>query len=100
MQGASARLRSRGEVRTFNGSLPCGARLLSVRDAGPYVVGTFRLTERPGKRCDAPGETARVAFLLKGDRFAEWRQLPAPGEAPPEGEPEPEPDLPPDAQAS
>ena len=83
-QSEAVRLRTRAQVRQFNASLPCGARLESVAREGGYVVGTFRLTERPGRRCDAPGEDAKVAFRFEDGRFTEWRQLP---ERAPDGEP-------------
>ena len=82
-QGRTVRLRSVADVRAFNASLPCGARLTDVAREGRYVVGTFRLTERPGRKCDAPGAVARVAFVFAGDRIREWRQVPDSAEAPP-----------------
>ena len=85
-QANAIRLRTRTQVRQFNAGLPCGARLESVAREGGYVVGTFRLTERPGRRCDAPGEDAKVAFRFKAGRFTEWRQL---REASPQDEPPP-----------
>jgi hypothetical protein len=76
-QGGNAiRLRSLEEVRTFNASLPCGARLTGISRAGGYVIGTFRLGERPGKRCDGPGNLARVAIVVRGGKIREWRQIP------------------------
>ena len=84
-QGPAQRLTTRDEVRAFNSSLPCGARLLKVRRERRYVIGTFRLVDRPGHRCDSPGAKAAVAFAFRGDRISEWRRVPVPGEdaAPP-----------------
>lgn len=83
--GDAVRLRSREQVRTFNASLPCGARLTGVARTGGYLVGTFVLGERPGRRCDAPGNVARVAIVVKAGKIREWRQIPELGtpEAPP-----------------
>ena len=60
---------------------------------GRYVVGTFRLTERAGRKCPDAGELARVAFVFRARHFTEWRQVPDRPGAPP-GPDEPE-DVPP-----
>src|SRR4051794_5018140 len=42
-------LRSRNAVKAFNRGLPCGAKLIRTRrGTDRFVVGVFRLTERPG----------------------------------------------------
>jgi len=70
-------LKSRREVRAFNASLPCGARLLRTRRRDRYTVAVFRLTERPGGACGrGVGETAATAFRLRGGRIAEWLRVP------------------------
>lgn len=92
-QGRAYRLRSAEQVRAFNASLPCGARLVYVQQNGRYVVGTFRLVDRAGSKCDAPGALARVAFVFRGRRFSEWRQVPDARGAPP-GPDRPERDVP------
>jgi hypothetical protein len=94
-QGSAMRLETVEEVREFNLRLPCGARLLAVEADGRYVVGTFRLTPRPQHVCTAEGRQVRVAFVLRGGKIAEWREVPntpgaAPGPDAPEGAP-PEP---------
>lgn len=92
-QSQTLELRTRDQIRHFNDQLPCGARLLEVQHDGRYVVGTFRLTERSGKACSASGQLVRVAFVVRGHRFTEWRQVPdRPGA--PAGPKEPE-DAPP-----
>ena len=76
------RLGSRRAVQLWLSALPCGARLIRTDVQAAYVVGVFRLTNRPGRRCDAPGELAATAFLIRGGRILEWRRvaLPAPTE--------------------
>jgi hypothetical protein len=78
------RLLTRRAVRFFNSSLPCGAKLLSVKRDANYVLATFRLVNRPGKKCDAPGVRARTAFLLRGGKIVQWIRAPDPD--PPKGE--------------
>jgi ketosteroid isomerase-like protein/predicted small lipoprotein YifL len=88
-QSMTVQLQTREQVRKFNDELPCGAKLLEVQHDGRYVVGTFRLTQRAGHTCTAAGELARVAFVIRGHRFTEWRQVPdTPGASPGPDEPE------------
>ncbi len=87
-------LENRDEIRNFNDQLPCGERLVAVRHDGRYVVGTFRLTQRSGHDCTASGQLARVAFVIRGHRFTEWREVPdRPGASPGPAEREPAPPL-------
>jgi predicted small lipoprotein YifL len=81
-QGKDLRLPSRKLIEAFNAALPCGAKLTRVERDGRYTVGTFQLVERPGQKCDGPGNTAQVAFVFKGDRISEWRQVLAPPDPP------------------
>jgi hypothetical protein len=70
------RLTERGQVRRFNRLLPCGARLLHSVPHGRYTIATFRLIDRPGANCDAPGGQASTAFLIRDARIVEWRRVP------------------------
>jgi predicted small lipoprotein YifL len=88
-QSMTVELQTREQVRKFNDELPCGAKLLEVQHDGRYIVGTFRLTQRAGHTCTAAGELARVAFVIRGHHFTEWRQVPdTPGASPGPDEPE------------
>jgi hypothetical protein len=82
------KLTSRGDVRFFNRTLPCGAKVLRVEDSGRFVVARFVLTERPGKgRCGSGvGGQASTAFLIRRHHIVQWRRVvePAP-EATPAG---------------
>jgi hypothetical protein len=68
-------LDSRTDAEFFNFSLPCGGRLLKATRRGRYVDALFLLSDRPGSHCDAPGETARAAFLVRAGKIAEWRRV-------------------------
>ena len=88
-QSAAIKLATRDDVRAFNAALECGDRLLRVGHEGRFIVGTFRLTARPGQTCPTAGERVRVAFVIRSRHFTEWRQVPdTPGAAP--GPPQPE----------
>jgi predicted small lipoprotein YifL len=93
-QDMAVQLQTREQVRRFNAELPCGEQLLGVHPQGRYIVGTFRLTDRPGQPCTDVGRLSRVAFVFRARRFTEWRQIPDRPNAPP-GPPEPEPAPPP-----
>jgi hypothetical protein len=72
------RLTSRSDVRFFNRTLPCGAKLVRAEDTGAFVLATFRLTERPGPgRCGASavGHKAYTAFLIRRHKIVQWRRV-------------------------
>ena len=83
-------LDSKEDVRLFNQSLPCGAKLIRAEAAGDYTVATFELTERPGPgECGSgTGNTASTAFLIEDELIVEWRRVPdEPDEGPAADEP-------------
>jgi limonene-1,2-epoxide hydrolase len=86
-------LRTRAQVRAFNASLPCGARLVNTFMYGHFTAATFVLTERPGVgRCGGgTGQLAATAFQIRGGKIAEWRRVPLPSEQPPGGPPRAQP---------
>jgi len=73
-------LSNRQAVRDFNAGLPCGAKLVrTARGQGPFVVGTFRLTKRPGGgRCVGLGELASTAFEIDRRHIKRWYRVPNP----------------------
>jgi hypothetical protein len=75
---APIRLDSRADVRFFNRTLPCGAKVIGSEPAarGFFIV-TFRLTERPGRgHCGSgTGETARTAFRVRDERITDWLRV-------------------------
>lgn len=80
--GPAARITRREDAVAFQTILPCGAVFVSAVRDGRYVNALFRLTERPGATCDAPGATARTAFVIRRGKIAEWRRAPdEPGDA-------------------
>jgi hypothetical protein len=80
-------LASREDVREFNRTLPCGAKLLRTRRGSDgFVVGVFRLTER--KHAPAPcgtgvGQEASVAFKITDGHIAAWVRVADPSEQDP-----------------
>jgi hypothetical protein len=91
-QGSVLTLTSQAAITEFNDAFPCGARLLHVQTEGRFLIGTFELTPRPTRECQAKGELLRVAFAVRKRKIAEWRELPQPtepGPARPEEAPDP-----------
>jgi hypothetical protein len=81
-------LEDRDAVMRFNRGLPCGARLVATeRGDDSFVIATFRLTERPGRKCDGVGEPAATAFLIRGHRITQWLRVQVPAaQQQPEGD--------------
>jgi hypothetical protein len=77
------RLGTRSQVRAFNASLPCGARLVKTFVYGRYVAAEFVLKERPGGHCgNGTGHLAATAFLIRGGKIKQWLRVPLPSERP------------------
>jgi hypothetical protein len=89
-------LKSRSDVHEFNRTLPCGAKLLKTRrSVDGFVVGVFRLTERPGAgECGTgTGNLAAVAFLIEKKHITRWvRVADEPPTPSPSGSATPTPD--------
>jgi hypothetical protein len=83
------------DVKEFNRSLPCGAKLIKTRrGAEGFVVGVFRLTER--KNAPAPcgtgvGQTASVAFQIDDGHIKMWVRVVEATEQDPMATPTPTP---------
>ncbi len=76
--GPPVRLRTRGAVRFFNETLPCGAKVLHTEPATHgFIIVTFVLTERPGGGgCGSgAGQTARTAFRVRHGRITDWLRV-------------------------
>jgi hypothetical protein len=89
--GPAYRLTKRKQVRFFNRTLPCGAKLKEAIDSGAYIVATLVLTERPGRgKCGsgAVGNEAYTAFLIRRHKIVQWRRVVKPE---PETTPTPDP---------
>jgi hypothetical protein len=82
-QGHPFRLKTAGDARNFNASLPCRAELIALKDEGRRVLATFRLHEGPGGGCSG---LVKVRYTIREGKFTEWRQLPniRNGPAPPQ----------------
>ena len=76
--GPAYRLTKRKQVRFFNRTLPCGAKVIGTEPASHgFFIATFRLTERPGKGVcgSGTGETARTAFRVREEHITDWLRV-------------------------
>jgi hypothetical protein len=76
---APIKLDTRADVRFFNRTLPCGAKLIGTETAvNGFFFATFLLTERPGRgSCGAgAGDTARTAFRVRNHLITDWLRVP------------------------
>jgi hypothetical protein len=80
--GPAVTLKTRAEVRFFNLSLPCGAKLRRTIKGKHYTIATFELVDRVGSRCDGTGNLAATAFAFRKGKISEWRRVTVPPEPP------------------
>jgi limonene-1,2-epoxide hydrolase len=76
-------LHTHADAVAWNAALPCGGRITRViRQAKDQVLVVFRLTERPGHRCDGPGQDAAAVFRVERGKIVLWHQTQVPAEPP------------------
>ena len=75
-------IHSLGAAVAINAQLPCGAKLISVKQQRRFVNALFRLTTRTGRGAtpggcgSAVGQTARVDFLIRDGKIVQWVRAP------------------------
>jgi hypothetical protein len=74
----SYRLTTRRQLAIFHAALPCSGRIVAIRFAGSTATATFRLGDRPGSKCDAPGGLAAARFGFRDGKLVSWTQVPVP----------------------
>jgi limonene-1,2-epoxide hydrolase len=84
IQDGAIVLQTHRDAVRWNAGLPCGGRITRVvRQSKNQVLVVFRLTDRPGHHCDAPGLKAAAVFRVEHGKIVLWRQTVPPDEAPP-----------------
>jgi hypothetical protein len=76
-------LHTHAQAVAWNASLPCGGtitRVVHERQRDQVLV-VFKLKERPGHRCDAPGQDAAALFQVDRGKIVLWHQTAPPGTA-------------------
>jgi limonene-1,2-epoxide hydrolase len=80
--GGLTKLESHADAVRWNSLLPCGGDITSLSLQGKQqVVAVFRLKERPGHACDAPGAQAAAIFEVKAGKIVVWHQTAVPAPA-------------------
>jgi hypothetical protein len=73
------RLRTRAQIRLFNGALTCGSKVRDIRPHAGVLLATLELTDRPGGACGpGVGGLVRTAFEIRRGRIVRWIRLPDP----------------------
>jgi hypothetical protein len=69
-------LETQSDVEDFNRGLPCGAKLVKLRRSmqAKFIIGIFRLTERPGAgKCGTgTGNLVAVVFRIYREHITSW----------------------------
>jgi limonene-1,2-epoxide hydrolase len=80
--GGLTKLSSHADAVRWNSLLPCGGDITSLTLRGKQqVVAVFKLKERPGHSCDAPGAQAAAIFEIQGGKIVIWHQTAVPAPA-------------------
>ncbi len=80
-------LRTHADAVAWNASLPCSGKIVHMSVDGENVTATFVLGDRPGSRCDGPGQEASAVFQVHHGKIVLWHQVPNPGNGPSGGGP-------------
>jgi limonene-1,2-epoxide hydrolase len=85
IQSGILTLRTHADAVQWNAALPCGGRVTRVvKRPGHEVLLVFRLRDRPGHRCDAPGSAAAAIFRVENGKIVLWHQTDVPRSSPSE----------------
>jgi limonene-1,2-epoxide hydrolase len=83
VQNGELTLATHADAVRWNAELPCGGTIVAIeKRGGNDVLAVFRLRERPGHRCDAPGTKAAALFRVRDGKIELWHQTDVP---PPSG---------------
>ncbi|HST13914.1 MAG TPA: nuclear transport factor 2 family protein [Gaiellaceae bacterium] len=83
IQNGEVVLQTHSDAVRWNAGLPCGGRITRViEERKDQVLVVFRLIERPGHHCDAPGLKAAAVFRVEHGKIVGWQQTNPPDESP------------------
>ncbi len=71
------RLHTHAQAVTWNSGLPCAGKIVDLTTNGSEVRVTFVLGDRPGHRCDGPGQRAAAVFRVSKGKIVLWHQVDA-----------------------
>jgi len=78
IQSVGFELRTYAQVAKWHSLLPCAGHITAVTVKGRFATAVFRLGDRKGSKCDAPGALAAARFEIVGGKIVSWQQVPVP----------------------
>jgi hypothetical protein len=75
------RLASRRQIALWFSALPCAGEIVAITFHGRFTTAVFRLSNRRGTKCDAPGGLAAARFRIVDGKIDSWEQVPVPAGA-------------------
>ena len=73
--GRARRLVTRADAVSWNASLPCSARIVSLSAREDTVTAVFVLADRETSPCDGPGARATTVFRVRDGKIVLWQQV-------------------------
>jgi hypothetical protein len=79
IQGPYAyRLKTLKQVALWHSFLPCGSTVVGIVFHGAFATAVFKLANRTGHKCDAPGALAAARFEFAKGKIVSWTQVAVP----------------------
>ena len=78
IQNYAFRFRTYAQLAEWHSLLPCSGHVASIVVKGRFATAVFRLGNRMGAPCDAPGALVAARFEIVGGKIASWQQIPVP----------------------
>ena len=78
IQSVGYRLTTYAQLTKWHSLLPCAGYITSISVKGRFATAVFRLGNRKGSKCDAPGALAAARFEIVDGKIASWQQVPVP----------------------
>jgi hypothetical protein len=71
------------QLAQWHSLLPCAGHIKSIQVRGRFATAVFRLADRKGSPCDAPGAVVAARFEIVGGKIVSWQQVAVPEPAEP-----------------
>jgi hypothetical protein len=78
IQNDAYRFTTYAQLAEYHSLLPCAGHITSIVVKGRFATAVFRLGNRMGAPCDAPGALVAARFEIVGGKIASWQQIPVP----------------------
>jgi len=78
VQNLAFRFHTYAQLAEWHALLPCAGHITSIVVKGRFATAVFRLGNRKGSPCDAPGTLAAARFEIVNGKIVTWEQVPVP----------------------